>query len=469
MMTLNQNSRQAQLSNGQLSASFRDPSGFLFSREGVLYRQVNRKYEREYARLMESGLYEKLVKAGLLVSHIEADQQPAQPELSYKIIQPERVPFISYPYEWSFGQLKDAALATLSIQRRALKVGMSLKDASAYNIQFVRGKPTLIDTLSFEIYQEGQPWVAYRQFCQHFLAPLALMALRDIRLNQLLRVYIDGVPLDLASSLLPSVTRFNFGLLTHLHLHAGAQKRYSGAEVKSHSGTMSKQAMTGLIDSLDASVRKLEWKPGGTEWGNYYDITNYSDSAFEHKKQLVREWSTRIRPALTWDLGANNGVFSRIAGESGTYVVSSDIDPTAVEQNYRQVKSAKEENLLPLLIDLTNPSPSTGWANEERDSFGSRGPAEMVLALALIHHLAISNNVPLSQVAEFFSNVGKWLVIEFVPKSDSQVQKLLVSREDIFPAYTREGFESAFRERFNICEAVDVHESERVLYLMERL
>ena len=456
-------------SGQQLSASFRDPSGFLFSRDGVLYRQVNRKYEREYTRLMESGLYDKLVKAGLLIPHDEVDQEADAPG-AYKLIQPERVPFISYPYEWSFGQLKDAALATLSIQRRALKADMSLKDASAYNIQFVRGKATLIDTLSFEAYKEGQPWVAYRQFCQHFLAPLALMAFRDIRLNQLLRVYIDGVPLDLASGLLPVNTRFNFGLLTHIHLHASAQKRYSGAEVKSRAATtFGKQAMTGLIDSLDSAVRKLEWKPGGTEWGNYYDITNYSDAAFEHKKELVREWSARIKPALVWDLGANTGVFSRVAGEGGAYVVSSDIDPTAVEQNYRQVKNNKTENLLPLLIDLTNPSPSIGWANDERDSFGRRGPADMVLALALIHHLAISNNVPLLQVADFFAGVGKWLVIEFVPKADSQVQKLLVSREDIFPNYTREGFEAAFKQKFKIAEAVNVREAERVLYLMERL
>jgi hypothetical protein len=424
-----------QLNKGQLSASFRDPSGFLFSRDGVLYRQVNRKYENEYARFTDSGLYDKLVKAGLLIPHVEVDQVSAAPE-AYKIIQPECVPFISYPYEWSFGQLKDAALATLSIQRRALKVDMSLKDASVYNIQFVRGKATLIDTLSFEVYKEGQPWVAYRQFCQHFLAPLALMALRDIRLNQLMRVYIDGVPLDLASDLLPASTRFNFGLLTHIHLHAGAQKRYSGAEVKSRAATMSKQAMTGLIDSLDSTIRKLDWKPGGTEWGNYYDITNYSDAAFEHKKELVREWSARVKPSLVWDLGANNGVFSRVAAEGGAYVVSSDIDPAAVEQNYRQMKSDKAENLLPLLIDLTNPSPSIGWANEERDSFGGRGPADMVLALALIHHLAISNNVPLPQVADFFASVGKWLVIEFVPSQTVRCRNYS-SRARIFSPVTR--------------------------------
>jgi hypothetical protein len=333
----------------------------------------------------------------------------------------------------------------------------------------VRGKAILIDTLSFEVYNEGQPWVAYRQFCQHFLAPLALMALRDIRLNQLLRVYIDGVPLDLASGLLPAKTRLNFGLLTHIHLHAGAQKRYSGAEINSRSAKgFGKQAMTGLIDNLDSTIQKLEWKPGGTEWGNYYDSTNYSDAAFEHKKELVRAWAASVKPSLVWDLGANTGVFSRLAGEEAAYVVSSDIDPTAVENNYRRMKGDKTENLLPLLIDLTNPSPSIGWANEERDSFGRRGPADMVLALALIHHLAISNNVPLPQVAAFFASVGKWLVIEFVPKSDSQVQKLLISREDIFPNYTRAGLEAAFTPQFQIAEAVQVRESERVLYLMER-
>ena len=457
--------------NGQLSASFRDPSGFLFSRGGVLYRQVNRAYEQEYARLIDSGLYEKLVKAGLLIPHIEVEQIPAGPQggVVFKIIQPERVPFISYPYEWSFGQLKSAALATLAIQKRALKLGMSLKDASAYNVQFVRGKAALIDTLSFEIYKEGEPWVAYRQFCQHFLAPLALMALKDVRLSQLLRVYIDGVPLDLASELLPAKTRLNFGLLTHIHLHASAQKRYaySGEQVKSRGGSMSKQALTGLIDNLESTIQKLDWTPRGTEWGNYYDITNYSDAAFEHKKQLAGEWTKRVQPALAWDLGANNGVFSRVVSAACPYVVSFDIDPAAVEQNYRQVKNDKTENLLPLLLDLTNPTPAIGWANRERDSFGARGPADMILALAIIHHLAISNNVPLPQLADFFAETGKWLVIEFVPKPDSQVQKLLASRKDIFPDYTRAGFESAFKERFQIREAVEIRESERVLYLME--
>jgi hypothetical protein len=458
------------MSSDQLGSSFRDPSGFLFTRDDVLYRQVNQLYKSEYTRLMETGLYEKLVRASLLIPHTEIDLQPADPSTAFKVIQPERIPFISYPYEWAFSQLKDAALATLSLQKRALKAGMALKDASAYNIQFRNGKATLIDTLSFETYQEGMPWVAYRQFCQHFLAPLALMAHVDVRLSQLLRVYIDGVPLDLASRLLPARTRFDFGLLTHIHLHASAQRKYAGRTVsRPQPGKgMSKTSLIGLVESLENTVRKLTWKPEGTEWGNYYEITNYTDVAFEHKKDLVSEWIARVKPALVWDLGANTGIFSRLASERGIQTVSFDIDPAAVEQNYLHVKSAKEQNILPLVLDLTNPSPALGWHNGERASFTERGPAGLVVALALIHHLAISNNVPLRQLADFFYDAGHGLIIEFIPKTDSQVQKLLASRQDIFDHYNRPEFESVFSQRFDILEGVQVRESERFIYFMRR-
>jgi hypothetical protein len=452
-------------------ASFRDPSGFLFTRAGTLYRQVNKYYQADYDLLMKSGLYTSLVKAGLLVRHTEVDVEPRQPALAYKIIQPELVQFISYPYEWSFSQFKDAALATLAIQKCALESGMSLKDSSAYNIQFQRGRPVLIDTLSFEIFHEGEPWVAYRQFCQHFLAPLALMALKDIRLNQLMRIYIDGVPLDLSSQLLPGSTRLNFGLAMHIHQHAAAQKRYAGKEVKleaASSARFSKMALLGLVDSLEGVVKGLSWKPAGTEWAEYYDATNYSDAAFEHKRELVRKFVERVQPQSVWDLGANNGVFSRVAGDKGIFTLSCDIDPAAVEQNYRLVKEKKEENLLPLVLDLTNPSPALGWSNAERQSLEQRGPADMILALAVIHHLAISNNVPLPQLADYFARLGTWLVIEFVPKSDSQVQRLLASRKDIFTDYNQETFEAVFSETYAIHESVAIHGSERSLYLMEK-
>jgi ribosomal protein L11 methylase PrmA len=451
-----------------LNSSFRDPSGFLFNRDGVLYRQVNQVYAQDYARLMDSGLYARLVKSGLLVPHVEVDVEPADSETAYKILQPERVPFISYPFEWSFGEMKDAALATLSIQKKALKLGLSLKDASAYNIQFRAGMPALIDTLSFEIYKEGEPWVAYRQFCQHFLAPLALMAFRDVRLSQLLRVHIDGIPLDLVSELLPLKTRLDIGLASHIHLHARAQKHYSDVDInKARRGRqMSRDALMGFIESLKTTILKLNWKPAGTEWADYYSANNYTDAAFEHKRTLVGDWLTRIQARMVWDLGANTGVFSRVAAETGAFVVSSDIDPAAVEVNYRQVKEKKELNLLPLVLDLTNPSPAIGWNNLERDSFLHRGPVDATLALALIHHLAISNNVPLPNVADFFSACGKWLIIEFVPKSDTQVQKLLRSRADIFGEYTRAGFEEAFKKRFKIIESSAIRDSERWLYLM---
>ena len=452
-----------------LAASFRDPNGFIFKQNGTLYRQVNQSYASEYSLLMESGLYAKLTKAGLLIPHEETSVSPVEPAQAFKVIQPEYVPFISYPYEWSFGLLKEAALATLSIQRRALKAGMTLKDASAYNIQLVNGKAALIDSLSFDIYHEGEPWVAYRQFCQHFLAPLALMAHMDVRLNQLLRVYIDGVPLDLASRLLPFRSRLNFGLLTHLHLHARLQKQSANPtnQPKGSSGIMTKQAMLGLIENLESTVKKLNWKPAGTEWGDYYNITNYSNAAFQHKQKLVSGWVSKVEPKMVWDLGANDGTFSRLASDNGILAISFDIDPAAVEQNYRQIKEKSEKNIIPLVLDLTNPSPAIGWHNRERDALLDRAPADMVLALALIHHLAISNNVPLPQLADFFADTGKWLVIEFVPKSDTQVQKLLTSRKDIFPNYTRESFEDAFAEQFEIREKVAVEESERFLYLME--
>ena len=456
--------------NPALNASFRDPSGFLFRRDGVLYRQVNQVYAEEYTRLIDSGLFAKLVKASLLIPHTESDEEPYDKNLACKILRPERIPFISYPYEWSFGQLKDAAMATLSIQKRALKLGMSLKDASAYNIQFHNGKPTLIDTLSFESYQEGEPWVAYRQFCQHFLAPLALMAYRDVRMSQLLRVHLDGVPLDLASSLLPARTRWNLGLASHIHLHASAQKRYADVAISEARGgrKMSKDALLALIESLQGAIRKLEWKPTGTEWADYYKANNYTDAAFEHKKVLVGDWLTRIKAKMVWDLGANTGIFSRVAAETGAAVISADIDPAAVEVNYRLVKEKKEDKILPLVLDLTNPSPAIGWKNNERDSFLQRGPADVTLALALVHHLAISNNVPLPRVAEFFAACGEWLIVEFVPKSDSQVQKLLRSRVDIFNEYTQTGFEKSFGEWYTVKESSAVRDSERYLYLMHR-
>lgn len=453
----------------KLHSSFRDPDGFLFFKGPDLYRQVNQTYQKNYDLLMDSGLYATLLKASLLVPHEEvSDLLAPEPALAYKVIQPLRLPFISYPYEWSFSQLKDAALLTLEIQKEALNHGLTLKDCSAYNVQFLDGKPLFIDSLSFEAYQEGSPWNAYRQFCQHFLAPLALMRLTDIRLSQLLRVYIDGIPLDLASQLLPLKSRFNLALLIHIHFHAKTQKNYEDKpDAQASKAKVSKMAMAGLIDNLETAIRKMEWVPSGTEWGNYYQNTNYTGDAFQQKRKLVADFIQLLAPKTVWDLGGNMGEFSRVASEQDIFTVSFDIDPAAVEKNYRLIQKTQDKNLLPLILDLTNPSPGIGWGNMERDSVSQRGPVDTAMALALIHHLAISNNLPLEKIAAWLSQICRSLIIEFVPKADSQVKKLLSTRVDIFQNYTQNGFEAAFSQYFIIKAQVPIQGSERTLYAMQ--
>ncbi len=449
-----------------LPSSFRDPSGFLFEREGGLYRQVNRSYQGDYDLLFSSGLYKALTERGLLVRHDETDVPPPDPQLAYKILKPQLVPFISYPYEWCFTQLKEAALATLKIQKTAFEHGMSLKDASAFNIQFVDGRPLLVDTLSFEKLQL-RPWIAYRQFCQHFLNPLLLIAYKDFHLNQLSRIFIDGIPMGLASRLLPFRTRLRPGIATHVHLHAMSQKVFSKKTVKVRERQVRPVSLAGLVESLDSLVRKLSLRLKKTEWAQYYQETNYSPEGFERKKRIVEEFLDIMKPDTVWDLGANTGIFSRLASRKGIKTVAFDVDFIAVEVNTRDCLEQKEKNLLPLVMDLTNPSPAIGWENRERKSLQERGPADAALALALLHHLAISNNLPLPKIAEYLSRVCRWLVIEFVPKTDSQVQRLLATREDIFDHYTRSDFEEQFSRAFLIVRIAPVEGTERILYLMK--
>jgi hypothetical protein len=457
------------VSSTRLPGSFRDPNGFLFQQDGVIYRQVNLVCKDDYDHLMSSGLYQVLVDDNLLIPHEEVGIESSVPEIAYKIIKPEMIPFISYPYEWCFSQLRDAALTTLKVQRKALEFGMSLRDSSAYNIQFKSGRPIFIDTLSFGKYREGQPWVAYRQFCQHFLAPLALMSYKDIRLSQLLHVYIDGLPLDLTSCLLPWRTHLRFSLLSHIHLHARSQEHFADKPMDVGQQRMSRYALLGILNSLESIVKKLKWQPRGTEWADYYQDINYSPQAFEHKKTIVAGFLDKVRPATVWDMGANVGIFSRLASDRGIPTISFDVDPAAVEKNYLDCVARGDTSILPLVIDLTNPSPGIGWENKERMSLKERGPADAVLALALVHHLAISNNVPLSRIAGFLSDISHWLIIEFVPKSDSQVQRLLATREDIFPDYTCQAFEQEFSRYFTVEDSSAMMESQRTLYLMRRV
>jgi hypothetical protein len=453
----------------RVAGSFRDPAGFLFYRDDILYRQINYAYKEHYDHLIGSGLYRDLVDKGFLVSHQEAEPEASLDYTSaYKVIRPTLIPFISYPYEWCFSQLKNAALLTLRIQKTALEYGMSLKDCSAYNVQFTNYDPIHIDTLSFEIYREGRPWVAYRQFCQHFLAPLALMAYKDVRLSQLLRLYIDGIPLDLASALLPRSTFSRLSILLHIHLHAKSQKLFNKKDIDTARHRLPVTSLLRIIDGLEKCVSSMQLKQRESEWGQYYDECNYSGSSFEHKIQAVDRFLEKVRPGITWDLGANTGVFSRVASAKGIRAISFDVDPFAVERNYGQCRTDKDPFVLPLVMDLTNPSQGLGWQNGERLSLEQRPHPDCVMALALIHHLAISNNLPLGDVAKFLHNISNYLIIEFVPKSDPQVKKLLRTREDIFDGYSEAGFVQAFNNHFTIDECIKIRDTERTLYLMKR-
>ncbi len=447
--------------------SFRDPSGFIFTRHGTIFRQINKVYAGEYEHFMACGLYQQLVQENLLIPHHEVEISPEQPAIAHKIIQPETIPFISYPYEWCPSQLLDAALLTLRIQRIALQYDMSLKDCSAFNIQFLHGKPIFIDTLSFERYREGTPWVPYRQFCQHFLAPLALMHYRDLRLGALFLKNIDGLPLDMVVNMLPPRSMFNVHLFMHLHLHAKAQQR-THTQRNLVTQKVSRSAHLGLIDSLEAAVKKLHPKKIATAWSDYYQDTNYTPTAFAYKKQILASILDEVKPNTVWDLGTNTGEFSQIATARQIFCVGMDADPGAVEIAYRKARQRGDSFYLPLVIDLINPTPAIGWNNDERMSFVERGPAQMVLALALIHHLAIGNNLPLPMIAEFLAKITNWLVVEFVPKEDSQVQRMLAFREDIFPDYEESAFQESFSRYFDIRQRFPLPESKRSILLGKR-
>jgi hypothetical protein len=368
--------------------------------------------------------------------------------------------------------LKRAALATLDIQRIALEHGMSLRDASAFNIQFCPSGPVLIDTLSFEEYRVGTTWPAYGQFCRHFLAPLSLMSYVDVRLGGLFRVHLDGVPLDLASRLLPARTRLRPSLALHIHAHAFSQKwaERDASTARGRRAKFSRRAMLGLIDNLRSAVARLRYVPRSSEWGTYYEETNYSPRAMSHKAQFVEEMVAAGRPRSVWDLGANTGRFSQIAAATAELVVSMDSEHDCVEMLSSQLPQgpAGAGFVLPLWVDLCNPSPGLGWAHQERTALFDRNSPDMILALALLHHLAIGNNLPLARIAEFFASRSRLLVIEFVPKEDSQVQRMLRSREDIFNEYDQDGFESCFGRFFEFVRTVPIVDSVRTLYLLER-
>ncbi|MDR3502404.1 MAG: SAM-dependent methyltransferase [Legionella sp.] len=448
-------------------SSYRDPCSQIYKREHVIFRQFSSKGIDAYKKLMQSGLYDLLQSKHYLIPHEEVSLTQALDSHAEAVIRPEQIKFISYPYEWCFSQLKDAALLTLEIARLALEHGMILKDASAYNVQFHHGKPIFIDTGSFDIYEEGMLWPAYKQFCMHFLAPLALMAKKDLRLGLLTKEFSDGIPLDLASQLLPFKSKCSVSLYTHIHLHAKAQKKYHDTK-KQIKGSISKMGLFGILSNLSSAVKRLKISQKESEWSDYYQNTNYSDKAHQHKIDIVRELTEKVKPRAVWDLGGNDGFYSHIAAQTGADVITFDSDVLAIEQNYLRNKRNKKTKLLPLLQNLVNPSTMMGWGQSEREGLKERGEADLVIALALIHHIAISHHIPFHYIAEYFSSLGRTLLIEFVAKDDTQVQRLLRNRVDIFDSYHIEQFKNAFSKYYEIKEEIPIAETCRTIFLMEQ-
>jgi hypothetical protein len=447
-------------------SSYRDPSGFIFEKDGVLYRQVNISFKEHFDHFIQSGLYDKLVKKGFLISHETIQENLTGNKDYYTTIKPERVEFISYPYEWSFDMLKDAALLTLQLVKEAVQSGLILKDATPYNIQWHKGRLAFIDTLSFEKYTET-PWIAYRQFCENFLGPLLIMHYSKKQLPALMLAWPDGIPLNIIQSLLPKRSRFSLHTYLHIHLHAKLSSKQKDNTEKAR--TLSRQKLLNLIGSLEILINKLKIPAQETAWSGYYEEASQRKDYLEQKKKIIEDWvgkSGNIRTAI--DPGANEGEFSKLLSKKNIYTIAADFDPYCINNLYSWIKKNAETNIQPLVIDLSMPTPAIGVNNEERSSFINRSRTDLVLALALIHHLAIGKNIPFEKIAAMFSNMGRNLIIEFIPKEDEKIKLMLGRKKDIYTEYDEMNFVKAFEKYFIVTDKKTIPGSGRILYLMQK-
>lgn len=453
------------------SSSFRDPSGYVEVSGGKVYRHINPVYFEQYQAIKNAGFFEKLFEKKLLIPHKEVSA-----DANAIVLEAAQVPFITYPYEWSFAQYKHAALHTLKLQKYCLQNGFSLKDATAFNIAFYNGAPIFIDTLSIENYTEGEPWRAYKQFLMHFLGPLVLAKYFGNDMLKLLHQYIDGLPLQKVVELLPFKARFSTILYTSLYLTAKYDGKYSADKNKAKGGskaTVSKNAQLKIIDALYDYIKGLTINEK-TEWNNYYAVTNYDKAAFDHKKELVKSWVDKINAHKIIDHGGNDGTFSRVLAAKANLILTTDIDANAVHQNYTQVLKNKEQNIIPLVCDLMNPPAAIGFNNKERQSLKERfisAQFDASLALALIHHISLTGNVPFLMSAEYFAQLSNYLIIEFPDRDDSWVSFLLDSKREFrghFDYYNRENFEKDYKKYFNLVEKAVIPGTSRTLYLFER-
>lgn len=445
-------------------SSYRDPSGFVYVHAGKIYRQVNKSYANHYKQFITLGLYQSLCEKKYILPHEEINENILNDPDWQLTLLPQQIPFINYPSEWCFEQLKDAALLTLQVARTSIDKGMILKDATPFNVQFINSQPVFIDTLSFEILDPAVPWIAYRQFCESFLFPLLIAHYNQIPVGSCILGFPDGIPVSYAAKLLPFKSKLNAGVWLHVIL----QNKLSGRQSSDASRvTFSSKKMINLIDHLTNVISKLQYNSHSV-WKNYYTDAVTDANYLSAKEKTVREWLSELEGEKLLDLGANNGYFSLIAAENKFSVIALDNDEHCINSLYK--KNNKEDHLpvLPLCISLMQPTAATGFANKERSSFHERAKADVAMALALIHHLRIGNNVPLTMLASYFASLAPQLIIEFVPKEDEKTQLLLRNKKDIYPDYTASFFENVFSKHFRIEKKENLSGSGRTLYLMKR-
>ena len=445
----------------QHPSSFRDPSGFVFESAGKLYRQINASYAEDYDLLMQSGLYKLLTERGWLITHEEVDLHVANATGGYKTILPQFVPFIAYPYEWCFEQLQDAAILTLQILKSAIDHGMILKDASPYNIQFRFGIPIQIDTLSFQKYDERQPWIAYRQFCECFLYPLLVAKYTGLETHRLFMAYPQGIPARVAAGLLPLKSRFTLSNWLHVFLAASVSKPGQQKETD-----FNKSKLLRIILHLESIITALKPRvKNKSVWDHYYEEEILNDQYLNDKKEIVKRMVTGQDKNII-DLGCNRGLFSQLLSGPGKNIVAVDDNAYSISKLYTSARE-KQNRILPLCIDLMNPPGDAGFGNKERKVFFERMRFDLCLCLALVHHLCIGRNVPFENLAAFLGRVADRLIIEFIPKEDAKVQLILLSRKDIFPQYDQQNFESAFKKFFQLEDSKQIQGSKRVVYRMK--
>ena len=458
--------------------SFRDRDSRVVVAPDAVYRALSGTGAEDWQALKESSLLERLHSEGTLVGTEQVDADALGdaaaeilPEGTETVLRHERLPFVSYPYEWTFSMLREAALLTLDLELACLEEGLTLKDATPYNVQFRGADPVFIDVGSFERLREGEAWAGYRQFCMLFLYPLLLTAYKDIPFQPWLRGSIDGITPSEAVRFFNFRDRFRRGVLTHVALHARLERRYedrAGGEVKEETkkAGFKPELIKANVQRMHKLVSRLSWKAGDTAWTNYRKECTYTDDDADRKAAFVREAAAAAPPGLTWDMGCNDGAYSRIAAESSDYVVAFDLDQATVDALYRSLRSDGESRILPLVANLADPSPGLGWRGLERRTLEDRGTPDLVLALALVHHVSITANVPLAEFLDWLRELGSTVVIEFPKRNDPMVERLLSGkREGSNADYEQETFERLLAERFEVERSETLPSELRVLYL----